>query len=75
MQRNNMDVYSRYRRLLVLLLIFPIYKLFDALLHGEYLMAYIMLASVTIGVIAIIYLERKLGTAQHSSQRPPAKKD
>jgi hypothetical protein len=74
MQRNSMSVYTQYRRLLVLLLIFPIYKLVVALNEGDTLMAYLMIVFLTIGVIAIIYLERKLGTAQQSGRRPPAEK-
>ncbi len=68
MPRNNLDIYARYRRLLILLLIFPIYKLIEALLDGDTIMALIMLISFAIGVVAIIYLEMKLKAAQTPSQ-------
>ncbi len=69
MQSGSLTIYSKYRRLLILLLIFPIYKLFDALLHADYAIALIMLISVATGAVAIIYLERKLKVAQSPPQK------
>ncbi len=75
MQRNSLNVYSTYRRLLILLLIFPIYKLCDAIVNGDLIMAYIMIISLVVGVTAIIYLETKLKAAQTVSQTPPAERN
>ena len=58
MQENNsLNIYFKYRRLLVLILIFPIYKLFDALLDGDVALMVIMLASIIFGVVCILYIE------------------
>jgi len=68
MQRNSMDIYTKYRTLLILLLIYPIYKLIDALLHKDYAITLITIITIAVAVIAIIFLERKLKDAQPPRQ-------
>lgn len=67
MQRNSMTVYTKYRRLMFLLLIFPIYKFIEALVEQDYAIAIAMIIALATAICAILYLELKLKAASPPS--------